>query len=330
MWLAGVLAVLLLGLGFSVHVPYVELSPGPAINTLGTSGDRAVLGITGAKTYKTDGRLDLTTVSVRDKISLLEALGGWFSGRKAVIPREFVYPPDQTDEQNEEQTKEEMQTSQNAAMYAALSELKLARVKVESVVKNGPSAAQLKVGDIITAVDGVKVYGPDALRAGVRKHRIGEVAVITFERGGQPGTASITTGPSADKEPKAAIGVVTGFTTPIKVDISLKDIGGPSAGLMFALGIIDKLGPESLTGGKHIAGTGTIEVDGAVGPIGGIAEKLIGARDVGATVFLVPADNCKEAVSHRPDGLQLVRVQNLEGALSALSAVRAGRTAPSC
>ena len=99
---------------------------------------------------------------------------------------------------------------------------------------------------------------------------------------------------------------------------------------MFALGIIDKLGPPSLTGGKHIAGTGTIEIDGTVGPIGGIAEKLLGARDVGATVFLVPAGNCREARNHRPDGLTLVRVQTLKDALRGLAAIRAGRKAPSC
>ncbi len=330
MWLAGVLAVLLLAVGFAAKVPYVELSPGPAINTLGDSDKKAVLGITGAKTYPTDGRLDLTTVSLRDKLTLFEALSGWVSDRKAVIPREFVYPEDKSAKENEAETRAEMTDSQNSATTAALTELGLARAKVASVVKGTGAAGKLQAGDVFVAVDGVPVSGPASLRAEVRKHRIGDVVTISYLRNGVPGAVEITTGPSRDKPAKAALGVDTALATNIKVDISLANIGGPSAGLMFALGIIDKLGQQSLTGGKHIAGTGTIEIDGKVGPIGGIAEKLLGARDVGATVFLVPDANCHEAKSHRPDGLTLVRVTTLKDALGGLAAVRAGRKAPSC
>ncbi|MCU1586802.1 MAG: hypothetical protein JWN31_295 [Frankiales bacterium] len=330
MWLAGALAVVLLALGFSTKVPYVELSPGPAINTLGAPDGKAVLGIRGAKTYPTDGELDLTTVSLRDKLTLFEALAGWVSGSKAVIPREFVYPDNQSATQNEAETKAEMTDSQNNAAGAALTELGLARIKVDTVVKGSGSVGKLRPGDIITAVDGVKVFGPAPLRAEVRKHRIGDVLTVSYLRGGKPGSVAITTGPSQDKPPKAALGVNTLVDSDVKVDISLANIGGPSAGLMFALGIIDKLGPQSLTGGKHIAGTGTIEIDGTVGPIGGIAEKLLGARGVGATVFLVPDGNCREARNHRPDGLTLVRVTTLKDALRGLAAVRAGRKAPSC
>jgi PDZ domain-containing protein len=330
LWLSGGLAVLLLGFGAVTKVPYVELSPGPAINTLGSSNNKAVLGITGAKTYTTDGQLDLTTVSVRDQLTLFEALQGWLSSRNAVIPREFVYPDDQSEQEAEQETKEEMTTSQNAATGAALTQLGLSLVKVQDVTKGGASDGRLKAGDVIVTIDGTKVFGPGPLRTLVRKHAIGETVVVGYRRAGQAGTTTIKTGESQDKPVKAALGITTELTSDVKVDISLANIGGPSAGLMFALGIIDKLGPASLTGGKHIAGTGTIELDGKVGPIGGIAEKLLGAHDQGATVFLVPADNCREAKSHRPDGLTLVRVGSLQDALNGLAAVRAGRAARSC
>ena len=138
---------------------------------------------------------------------------------------------------------------------------------------------------------------------------------VDYLREGRPGIGRhhhrSVGGQAGQGRPRASTPSVT---SDVKVDISLANIGGPSAGLMFALGIIDKLGPASLTGGKHIAGTGTIEVDGTVGPIGGIAEKLLGARGrQGATVFLVPDGNCREAKNHRPDGLTLVRVEHPAG-----------------
>jgi PDZ domain-containing protein len=112
------------------------------------------------------------------------------------------------------------------------------------------------------------------------------------------------------------------FTFPFDVEISLEKVGGPSAGLMFSLGIIDTVTPGDLTGGKHIAGTGTISPDGLVGPIGGIEQKLQGARAGGATLFLAPAANCQEVAGRIPDGLQVVRVETLAEARDAVE--RAG------
>jgi len=114
------------------------------------------------------------------------------------------------------------------------------------------------------------------------------------------------------------------------VTINLKEVGGPSAGMMFALGIIDKLGPDSLTGGRHIAGTGEITADGTVGPIGGIGEKLLSARRAGATLFLAPAGNCAEAARSLPAGLVVAKVATLQDALTALQAVRDGGTPVTC
>jgi PDZ domain-containing protein len=128
------------------------------------------------------------------------------------------------------------------------------------------------------------------------------------------------------------VGVQVGesFVFPFQVHISIGDIGGPSAGMMFALGIIDKITPADLTGGRFIAGTGEIEASGQVDPIGGIQQKMAGARAAGATVFLTPAANCADTAGAVPPGLRLIKVSTLNGAVTALSALRQGKPVPSC
>jgi PDZ domain-containing protein len=120
----------------------------------------------------------------------------------------------------------------------------------------------------------------------------------------------------------------TGF--PFRVKVNVGDIGGPSAGLMFALAIIDKLTPQNLAGGRFIAGTGEISVSGTVSPIGGIQQKMAGARAAGATVFLTPAGNCPDTAGAVPAGLRLMKVSTLAGAVAGLKALAAGRPVPSC
>jgi len=114
------------------------------------------------------------------------------------------------------------------------------------------------------------------------------------------------------------------------IRISLGDIGGPSAGLMFALSVVDKLTPGEITGGRFVAGTGTITQDGRVGPIGGIPFKMAAAKAAGATVFMVPADNCTEARSTAPSGLELIRVATLSDAITGLDELRADQPVTSC
>ncbi|MBO0885252.1 MAG: hypothetical protein J2P17_33970, partial [Mycobacterium sp.] len=137
-------------------------------------------------------------------------------------------------------------------------------------------------------------------------------------------------GKADDGSPRIGIELDQRQPNPYKITIALNDVGGPSAGLMFSLGIIDKVKPEDLTGGKHIAGTGTIDDDGHVGPIGGIAQKLRAAKRDTATIFLVPADNCAEAVANAVPGLELVKVGTLGEALAALQKLRSGGTPTLC
>ena len=326
----------LLAIGLSVgavqaRVPYVALGPGPIYDTLGTTGDGTpVIEIDGATTFPTDGRLDLTTVGVQADLTLVEALRGWFSRDLAVVPREVVYPPGQSDEQVQAQNTEAMRTSQGSAEAAAARQrgARISEVRVAQVAPDAPASGLLREGDVLTGVDSTEVRDAAELRALISATQVGDTVRVDYVRDGQPGSADIVTGPAGDDGPgRPVIGVVTEeepLDLPFEVTINLEEVGGPSAGLMFTLGILDKLGESSLTGGEHVAGTGEITADGTVGPIGGIPQKLIAAEAEGADAFLVPADNCAEALLNPPDGLPLVKVASLDDALAALSALRSG------
>ena len=332
----------LLALGMTLaaavaSVPYVGLGPGPTYDTLGEVDGVAVLEVEGRRSFPTDGRLDLTTVSVQTPVTLLQAVEGWIDRDVAVVPRDLVFDPEQTDEQIDEENTQAMRASQGAAVRAAARELGLqvSTVSVAELAPQSPARGLLEVGDVLTSVDGTDVRDGAELRELITSREPGEPARLGYTRDGRSRTATVTTREAAgqDGEPVAVIGVVTEeepVEVPFDVAISLEEVGGPSAGLMFTLGILDKLGPESLTGGKHIAGTGEISADGRVGPIGGIDHKLVAAARKGVDAFLVPSQNCEEAVDGAPPGLQLVDVGTLSDALAGLAAVRAGDEVRAC
>lgn len=338
--------------GLFIKVPYAEMSPGPTVNTLGDSRGEAVLSISGRKTYRTSGHLNMTTVRVTGAdydMNLLEAVYGWLAGDNIVVPHDNLYPNGKTDKESTQENAEEFSQSQESAKVAALKQLGIpvsARVVVSSVVKASPSEGKLHAGDVIQAVDGTPVKEPGDVAKLVTKHKAGEPVEFTIvpaaeaaeaERAhrepGSPTKITITSG-KAEGDGHAIVGIRAGtdHTFPFTVDIKLADVGGPSAGLMFALGIVDKLTPEDLTGGKFIAGTGTIDDAGKVGPIGGIQMKTIGARQAGAEYFLTPAENCASASAQVPDGLTLVKVSTIDDATKALEKIGKGDTAglPRC
>lgn len=332
--LSGVLAALLAGGAAVAPVPYVAYLPGPTFDTLGEVGGTPVIAVDGRRTFPTEGHLDLTTVSVRSDLSLGEAVLDWFDRDRAVVPREFVFPPGQTDEQVRLENEQRKLESESTATIAALRQLDVpftTSITVQRVEPGMPADGALQDGDVLTAVDGRSVASSAELRERVSGTEPGTDLRIGYVREGEPGEAVVTTA-KADGEDRSIIGVLLqevpeyGFS----IDITLQDVGGPSAGLMFALGIIDKLGPESITGGLYVAGTGEITADGEVGPIGGIPQKLVAARDRGAEVFLVPEGNCAQASERVPDGLRLVKVSTLQGALDALETVREGGEPPGC
>lgn len=326
--LASVLSVVLSAGAVQARVPYVALGPGPSYDTLGEVGGEPLLQIEGRRTFPTDGRLDLTTVGVQPRLTLFDALAGWLDRDRAVVPREVVYPPGKTDEEVDRETAEQMAASQNSAVSAAARQLgfRTADVLVQDVAPGAPADGQLRAGDVLRTVDGRPLRDAADLQAAVAGREVGDVVRLGLERDGRSRTVELTTDASTDDgEPRPVVGVVTReepVEAPFEVDITLEDVGGPSAGLMFALGILDKLGEPSLTGGLHLAGTGEITAQGQVGPIGGIAQKLVAAKAKGVDAFLVPAGNCAEAVRSAPDGLPLVEVGDLAQALTALEALR--------
>jgi PDZ domain-containing protein len=326
-----VVAVLLVGI-VAAPVPYVVLSAGPTVNTLGSQDGKEVIKVTGTTTSRSAGQLRLTTVSVRPDTDLLSAIWAWFDNEEAVVPRELIYPPDQSEEQVEQRNAEDFQESQTSAETAALRELGYpVRVTVTKVVAGGPSEGALRVGDVLNSVDGKPVGTAGELTELIRGRPAGSALRIGYVRDNRPGLASVTSRTAKEGDPpRIGVEIDQKQPHPFKLKIELDEIGGPSAGLMFALGIVDKVRPVDLTGGKIIAGTGTIDDRGRVGPIGGIPQKLIGAKDAGAVVFLTPADNCAEAADNSVPGLTLARVATLSDAMDALEAVRQGRQPAGC
>lgn len=330
MMLAG-MAALGLGIGVAtIPVPYVVESPGPIYNTLGQSQGTPVIKVTGTESYPAAGNLDLTTVYVNGgptgPVSILGAFSAWLDPTKAVQPEELLYPTGTTKQEAEEQSAVAMTTSQENAMASALNELDIPfgqQLQAADLSEGSPSAGKIRPGDILKTINGKDITALSVIQEELAAGN-GAAAAVVVERDGQPVTETIT--PKDNGQGRYILGIMLKylFTFPFDVEISLEKVGGPSAGLMFSLGIIDTVTPGDLTGGKHIAGTGTISPDGVVGPIGGIAQKMHGARDGGATLFLAPAGNCAEVVGHIPDGLQVVRVENLADARAAVERAGSG------
>ncbi|MGV9792973.1 YlbL family protein [Gordonia sp. NPDC003422] len=335
--------VVLLVLGTQVLVPYVALGPGPTLNTLGTAQVKGqdgkvqtlpIVDIQGAQLDPTTGNLNLTTVSVTDGLSLFEAMGKWLSGEYALQPRDRIYDPDKTTDQVREENAQQMTGSEDDATAAALRFLnRPTKLVIGTIVSSGPSSTVLKLGDQVNRVGGTPVVTAEDFDNAVEKAPVGKPLTLDIVRNNVPSAVSVIPRSDAREPGKANIGAdgaVVNADPGLKITYSVGDIGGPSAGMMLSLAVIDKLSPGELTHGKFIAGTGTITDTGVVGPIGGITHKTRAARDAGATVFLVPGSNCSEAASDKPDGLELVKVDSLQGAVDSLNALGAGRPVTHC
>lgn len=329
-----------------VPSPYVIEKPGPVFNTLGEvtiNGDKVpLIEIPGEKTYPTAGALDLLTVSTegdpQSPPNWFEVVTAWFDPSKAVIPLEEVFPPGYTVEQSNADGRIQMANSQKDAVAAALTELgyDLPRVvTVGALTDDSPSEGILEPGDVFVSVDGRKVSSLESLRKVIADSGAGTSLPIEISRNGEILNVSVTPKLSDENPPAPIVGVYPSidYTFPFDVKIQLENVGGPSGGQMFALGIIDKLTPGELNGGAKVAGTGTIDAEGTVGAIGGIRQKMYGAVRAGATWFLAPKSNCDEVTGHVPDGLRVIAVATLKDSLNALGTIESGGSTtslPSC
>ncbi len=319
-----------------IPVPYVILGPGPTLNTLGSVSGKPLITITGHATHPTSGHLNMVTVSYEggpgDNLNIFTALAAWLNPHEAVVPESELFPPGQTAKQSQQQDTQEMTGSQQTATAAALTELHIpysTEVAVVQAVSGYPAYGVLKAGDVITAVDGKPVTGPSSLTSLIYAHPAGSTLTLAIDRDGATRQVQVGTRESGGHS-VMGVEIQEQYKFPFTVTISVGDIGGPSAGMMFALGIIDKLTALDLTGGKFIAGTGEITASGQVQAIGGIQQKMVGARDAGATYFLTPASNCSDTTGAVPAGLRLVKVSTLSQAVTYLEDIKAGKPVPSC
>jgi Lon-like protease len=321
-------------LGALATVPYVALGPGPTFNTLGVVAGKPVVDITGTQTYPTSGHLNMTTVSVVDNVTLYGALALWISGRSELVPRDEIFPPTLSEQQVEKQNQQMFRDSEANAKAAALHYLGYpTKVVLAQVVPNGAVSGKLAVGDRLLALDGRELHSAQQVADLLAGSHPGQLVRIRFQRGdAPPQEVAITLGTGTQPgHGYLGIGVTERPDVNFAITITLADVGGPSAGLMFALAIVDKLTPGgALAGNTFVAGTGEIAPEGQVGPIGGIPLKMLRAREAGASVFLVPADNCAEAAQRDPAGLELVRVATLADAIHALDEIRAGQRPRGC
>lgn len=320
-----------------IPAPYVIEQPGPVFNTLGKvafdKSEVPLISIPSQKTYPTKGALDMLTVSVvgnrEQSPSWFEVVQAWLDKSKAVVPVDEIFPPGETVEQSNKQDAIDMTNSQEDAVAAALTTLDYdvpSHLVVGGFSPLSASKGVLKKGDVILSVGGEKVDSVLGLRAIIATSGAGRPLSVDITRDGEAKTVSLTPSLSTDAPQVPVIGIYPSisYSYPFTVKIQLQNVGGPSAGQMFALGIIDKLTPGALNGGAKVAGTGTIDAAGEIGAIGGIRQKLYGARDAGAKWFLAPYSNCNEVTGHIPSGITVLAVKTLDDSLAALKAIKAG------
>ena len=341
--------VVLLAVALWLPVPFVKLSPGPTFNVIGQDDGEDVIAITGTETFPVTGTLDMTTVyergGPRGGLTFVDAVAAWLNPSDSVVPRELLFPDDITGEEVRERQALLFDTSESNAVAAAMDYLDrpvTATVVANAVYPDTPADGVLLPKDEILRVDGEDITSAEQVVGIVRGSPIGTEFAIDVRRDGVEvdggmqddveQTVVVTSVPNPDDPAVPLIGVGVGelYSADFPITFTLEDVGGPSAGLVFALGLVDKLTPEDLIAGQHVAGTGTIDPDGTVGPIGGIRQKLVGARDAGATLFVMPTEHCAEIAGFVPDGLTVAPVATLAEAVDAIEAHEGGGPVPTC
>lgn len=313
---------------------YLIEQPGEVHDTLGTVSvdgeDVPLVDIPRETTYPTTGSLDLLTVrligSREQTRPWIEVAAAWLDSSQEFVPVEDVYPEGVTTEQRAEISAAQMTSSQQTAVAAALTVLGIefeTTVTIVAAVEGGPADGELEAGDVIVSFDGQPVADGTALRAAVAAAEVGTEVPVVVLRDGAEVTASVAP-VAGDNGTVIGVELTTTFDFPFEVAVQLESVGGPSAGQIFALAIVDKLTPGALTGGQEFAGTGTIAPDGTIGSIGGIRQKLVGADRAGADYFLAPLANCDEVVGHIPEGMQVFAVSTIADSLSVLNTVSSG------
>lgn len=323
-------ATLILALG-NVNVPYFGVSPGPTRDVAG------LIDIEGADTFPSEGRIFLTTVNL-GPLRLGQVIRAWFDDSVEVIDRDLIIPPGQSPQQVDDENTRQMQESQAFAAAAALRllgyDVKVtgSGARVLSVAIDVPAADVLRAGDVIVRADGTRVTRSEELVAVISRRKVGDEIPLRVKREGDEVELTVRTveRPDSDGEPVVGIVIETAISDielPLEIMIDSGRIGGPSAGLMFALGIIDTLREDDITHGRTVAGTGVISPEGIVGAVGGVEQKVVAAQRAEADLFLVPIDEVEQACEVA-DRITVIGIRTLEQALGALAAPESAE--PTC
>ena len=320
--------------------PYLIERPGPTFDVLGEISGEPVIQINGQESFESEGRLDVLTVSIVGKPertpNWIEIVLAWLDSTQKVVPVESLYPPSLSSEEVRAESTAMMEISQQDAVAAALGYLGYEsprEIYIAEVFAESPASGKLVAADFVVSVNDQRISNVEQLREVIETWDESTPFFVTVNRSGSSVTEEIF--PKKDDQGQYRLGVLVGYKYdfPVEVTLQLGDVGGPSGGMMFALGIIDRLTPGDLTGGLHVAGTGTIQQSGEVGPIGGVVQKLHGAKAAGATVFLAPAGNCREIAGNVPSGLRVVKIEQLRDAVLALEKLSKNQdlaSLPSC
>ncbi len=320
-----------------VRIPYYAISPGSIRAT------EPLIDLGEGEPDADAGEISFATVALDGRLSLLQALAGWLDSTVEVVDEDLILHG-QSPQDSRAANQVLMEGSKDVAVQVALDWLGLSRpvgAEVGQVLRGSPADGVLELGDVVVAMNGTDVSNARALVEQVRLVRPGERVVLrVVAASGRNGERDEReTLEAAAREVEVVLGVSDVDPARGLLGVSVRDalfvsydghvaidsgeVGGPSAGLAFALGVIDLLTGGDLTGGTKVAATGTIGADGRVGPIGGIEQKAVAARRAGITLFLVPdSQSAAELLSARElaEGVELVAVGTLEQALAALAA----------
>lgn len=322
-WIFLAIFIIAVGTGSILPSGYVIERPGTSFDVNGEVDGERVISVNNAESFESSTRLDVLTVSVlgnQDSTpGWIEILLAWIDPQQRVLPVDEIFPPDKTTEEVRAESVAMMETSQQEAVAVALAQLGYEfepEVYVSMVTEGGAASGSLVAGDFIKEVSGESIESIEQLQNLIQISN-GSPIEVTVERDGEESSFQLT---PQESENRFLIGVMVGYTYdfPVEIDLQLGNVGGPSGGMIFALGVYDSLTEGSMMGDSHIAGTGTISSNGLVGPIGGVDLKMLAAARDGVDLFLAPEANCSEIISSQPEDLLVVPVADFTEALSTI------------
>ncbi len=319
--MAGLAAVL-----WFLPLPYYALWPGPVEEV----GDLVKFD-GGPPIYELNGDLYMLTVSLQE-VNAYALAQGWLDPRVDVVPRHVIRSEGVTPEEHRKANLGMMDDSKQAAIAVALRYLGLPveysgeGVLVASVVGGTPADGLLEVGDVIVKIGETGVSASEDGIDAILAYEIGDTIPFTVLRSDQPIQIDVTLVEHTESPGRPMVGFVPEtynrwLELPFDIEIETHGMGGPSAGVMYALTIIDLLTEDDLIGGNVVAGTGTISPDGAVGAIGGIRQKVVAAQNAGARHILVPDPNYEDAISVKRDDIEIYAVSSIEEAVDVLELI---------